>query len=126
MSHSERRTPYKFTPETKKKSLEEYDYRCALTGAPDEEGKWLQINHIVAIWFAREMGIEPALIKSLANAMPVESEAHKRYHEQENRHQYSYLAWYLLGVDVEPDSQKDKWRKDPNHSINKHRRKKKK
>ena len=122
---SRSRTPFEFEPKTKKEALEEYDYKCALTGAPDEDENWLQINHTVAIWFAREMGIEPALIKSLANAMPVESEAHRRYHEQENRHQYAYLAWHLLGVDVEPKNEKDTWRKDPNHPINKYRKKKK-
>ena len=122
---SKERTPYNFAPETKKEALNLSDHSCDNCDQVDDRTHRLQIHHQIAIWAAREMGIAADVIKSIENTSCLCQECHDSLHHQENRHQYAYLAWHLLGVDVEPKNEKDTWRKDPNHPINKYRKKKK-
>ena len=123
---SKERTPYLFAPEIKKEALELSDYSCEYCGQIDRKGGWLEAHHICAIFFAREMGIAAEVIKSIANCAITCHDCHSRaIHMQESRYEYAILAYQILGVDTNPDLSKDDWRKDPNHSINKHRNKKK-
>jgi len=111
------RTPYNFSPQTKIDTLNSVENGCEHC-LRDEK---LYIHHLIAVWFAREAKISPDLIKSKENACAICGDCHNELHLQENRHQYAYLAYFLFGIDVEADEKKDKWRKDPNHPINRKR-----
>lgn len=108
------RQGYTFTFEQRQQALENNHYQCEYTGKLAR----LEAHHIIAIWFAREVGIPPEVITSTMNLAFVEHETHVYLHQQESRYQYAYLAWFLFGIDVEYDEHKDDWRKDPNHPIN--------
>jgi len=121
---SSNRKLFEFSHETKEQARELSEYKCDICGGKDKKTQRVQVHHQVAIWFARELGISAQLIQSLANAMCLCQECHSHMHHQENRHQYEYLAWWLLKVDVEADGSKDAWRKDPEHPINRLSKKK--
>ena len=118
------RKEYEFTGQTKREALEAQNYRCDGCGTEDKRTGRLQAHHVVAIWFAREMGISSLLIKSLENCVCLCQKCHTERHLQEDRTQYAIIAQALLGVDVNPDESKDDWRKDPNHPINRLSKKK--
>lgn len=121
---SKERAPYELSTQTKKEAREVSSNKCDLCGKEDQRGSRLQAHHIVAIWFARECGIAAPIIKQLCNVMCLCQECHTGIHLQENRAQYEQLAWYILGVDTHPDYNRDNWRKDPDHPINRLSKKK--
>lgn len=113
------RVGYTFTFEQRQQALEEAHYQCEHCGAYHSPNNPLVGHHLVAIWAAREGGIPQAIITSLENLDICCHTCHTRFHQQENRHQYAYLAWFLFGIDVQLDEKKDDWRKDPEHPSNK-------
>jgi len=113
MTHNENRQPYNFDPETKREALERAGYRCEVCGKQDSATERLEVNHICAIWFAREnpcLTIE--VLKSISNAQVLCHQHHKELHQNESRHYYASLAPQVLTKWLEShiDPHKDDWR----------------
>ncbi len=116
--HKNPREGYTFSHEQKQAVIEEAHYQCEHCGSYHSPSNRLEIHHIVAVFFARECNIPHAIITSLLDASAICHDCHTKYHRQESRYQYAYLAWFLFSIDVEYNESKDDWRKDPNHPIN--------
>lgn len=110
----ESREPYNFSYETKIKALERSRYRCEQCGRTHSRKNQLEVHHVVAIWFAREV---PALalqvITSIANAKVLCHSCHNEEHRTESRNKYQSIAPVVLQeyLSLVVDHSKDEWRK---------------
>jgi 5-methylcytosine-specific restriction endonuclease McrA len=113
MRKGDNRTPYEFSLETKREALARHDYKCVDCGAEDDRTNRLQLDHEIAIWFARE---NPALtvevIRSIANCVPRCARCHSEKHKRESRKMYQELAPVVLQryLELIVDHTKDDWR----------------
>lgn len=113
VEYKSNRKQYEFDFSTKQEALEKAGYRCEWCEAQDSRTNRLEVDHAIAIWFARE---NPALtvevIKSIANATVLCHECHADKHLQESRRYYADLAPTVLAKYLENiiDPHLDDWR----------------
>ena len=107
------REGYNFPYEIKKEAFERSGYRCEVCGAQDDETNRLEVDHTIAIWFARETNcLSAEVIKSIANATVLCHQHHREKHSHESRQYYAELAPTVLISYLEKvvDHHKDDWR----------------
>lgn len=114
MSYSSSRQEYEFSLDTKRAALEQHGGRCAICGGVETPDDRFEFNHVLAVWFAKEIGgaLSIEVIKSLANCEPVHKSCHRQLHLQESRAYYQELAPLVLQRYLTQiiDHSKDDWR----------------
>ena len=112
--NSSSRTEYEFPLAVKRASLEQHGHRCAICGGEETPDDHFEYNHILAVWFAKEIGgaLSLEVIKSLANCEPVHKSCHRDLHLRESRAYYQELAPIVLQNYLKQiiDHSKDDWR----------------
>ena len=88
-----RRGRYDFNSRTKDKAKADWH-----ADHPDREDERLEVNHIVAVHYARKMGIPPDLVRTQDNAEALTIPDHLEHHRNEpTDEEYAVLARGLLG-----------------------------
>jgi len=113
MSYSHTRQPYEFESKTKYEAIRNAEV-CEICGLPETPDDPFECNHVVAIWFAREVPcLSIEVIKSLANIQIVHRSCHKDLHDHESRQFYQELVPFVVAryLTLVVDHSKDDWRK---------------
>lgn len=96
------RSKYEFSKKTKIDALKRDNFTCVDCNKKKKEtrGGYLQVHHIVPIWFAVNYlpNITPSVLSSLENAVCLCVDCHEKRHITETKKEYIFLAQSLLSV----------------------------
>ena len=82
-SWQRQREPYEFSNSVKKYALERAGWKCEECGKSKKDAQYLEIHHIVPIWWAIKYPIlAQIVIKSTANAQALCKECHTERHKE--------------------------------------------
>lgn len=112
MSYAQTRQPYEFEHKTKYEALRSAS-ECEICRLPELIDDPFECNHIIAIWFAREVPcLTVEVIRSIANMQVIHKSCHRELHTRESRLYYQELVPFVVAryLSMTVDHTRDSWR----------------